>query len=94
MVNAVLEKFDFSNPQFTDVHAIFVLAIWAVVLACCIWSVLGLQRGLIVKLLLVMLVMVPGIGVVCYGLLLYVPFSPLFLRDKVFPVFGIWRDSS
>ncbi len=87
MIQALVDKFDFSNPTFDSRVAMLILIIWVIALGCVIWSILSQRFNLAVKLVFILLVIaLPGVGV-----LVYLPFS---LRQDLFPLLGIWRDPS
>ncbi len=84
MIEKIVSKFDFGNPQFSRGIAICLLLVWVMVLGCVVWSILGQKCKPYVKLLLILMVVgIPGLGV-----LFYLPFS---LKEELYPFIGFWR---
>lgn len=85
MINKILNKFDFGNPKTGNEVLLFILAVWLMVVACTIWSILSQERSVTWKLIWIgVIVFVPLVGVAAY--------LPWSLTAETFPLTGRWRD--
>ncbi len=85
MVDKILNKFDFSNPNYDREIIFLILAVWMMVIGCAIWSILTQKTSKKWKIVWICVVTcVPFLG-----LLAYLPFS---LKGELYPFIGFWRN--